>query len=164
MKRISIWLFSGVMVVAIGACAPAPEAAEPETVPVETPAPPLRDAVETHLAAIPARDLDALLATVTTGNELTLIFPDGEKLDTRQQFVDFHKQWFDDDSWKFQSEIVDLIEAPTLGRALVRYRYDATNEDGSPRSNTSWLALTFALEQGQWRPVFDQNTRITASP
>lgn len=160
MQRISICLFSGIMAIAISACAPIPDAAEPVTAPAEIPAPPLRDAVETHLAAIPERDLDALLATVTTGNELTLIFPEGEKLDTRQQYVDFHKEWFADDSWKFQGEIVDLIEAPGLGHALVRYRYDATNADGSPRSNINWLALTFALQQGQWRLVFDQNTRI----
>lgn len=133
--------------------------------PVATAPPPaspsLRSAVEAHLAAIPSRDLDGLLATITEHDELTLIFPDGEKLDTRQQYIDFHKQWFADGNWTFQAEIVDLVEAPDMGLALVRYRYDASNPDGSPRSNTSWLALTFRLENdGAWRLVFDQNTRI----
>lgn len=49
----------------------------------------LRPTLDAHLAAIQAHDLRALLATVTSGNELTLIFPDGEKLDSRQQYVDF---------------------------------------------------------------------------
>jgi hypothetical protein len=27
----------------------------------------------------------------------------------------------------------------------------------------NWLALTFALEDGAWRLVFDQNTPVTAN-
>jgi hypothetical protein len=50
-----------------------------------------------------------------------------------------------------------------MGHALIRYRYSSKDESGSVRTTVSWLALTFALEGGRWRLVFDQNTLIEAA-
>jgi uncharacterized protein (TIGR02246 family) len=124
-------------------------------------APPFRAAVETHLAAIVARDLDALLPTLTRGDALTMIAPNGTSFDTRQQFVDFHRQWFaTDDDGRYDAEIVRVIESPALGHALIKYRYGFTDPRGEPQAIESWLALTFALQDGAWRLVFDQNTAL----
>lgn len=120
---------------------------------------PLRETVERHLDSVERRDLQTLIDTITTGKELPLIFPDGEKLDTRRQFVDLHKAWFADDSWRMQMELIDLIETTELGHALVRYRY-TTVEGSKAETRENWLALTFAKEEGSWRLVFDQNTPI----
>jgi hypothetical protein len=46
--------------------------------------------------------------------------------------------------------------------ALLRYR--ATAPTGAVQDDVSWLALTFALEDGGWRLVFDQSTLIQPSP
>ena len=125
------------------------------------PAPAFRAGVETHLAAIAARDMDALLPTLTRGPDLTMIAPNGFKLDTRQQFADFHRQWFTTkDGGQLESEIVRLIETPSLGHALIRSRYISQDQDGRSQTSITWLALTFALEAGAWRLVFDQNTPI----
>jgi ketosteroid isomerase-like protein len=124
-------------------------------------APPLRAGVETHLAAVAARDMNALLPTLTSGSELTMIAPNGHKLDTRQQYVDFHRQWFAaKDGGRLETEIVRLVESPSLGHALIRSRYRFTGQGGRTQTSATWLALTFALEEGKWRLVFDQNTMI----
>ena len=125
-------------------------------------APPLEAAVRQHLDAVAARDLDALLPTLTSGDALTMIAPNGLKLDTRQQYVDFHRQWFaTDDGGKYEAEIVRLIESPALGQALIKYRYGFNGPNGQPQAATAWLALTFALEGGVWCLVLDQNTSLT---
>ena len=125
------------------------------------PAPPFRAAVEAHLAAISARDMDRLLRTLTGGNDLTMIAPNGYKFDTRQQYIDFHRQWFaTNDDGKLAAEIVRLIESPALAHALIKYRYSSKDKAGKPQVIDSWLALTFALEDGSWRLVFDQNTLL----
>lgn len=128
--------------------------------------PTFRAAVEAHLAAVAARDMDRLLPTLTRGSDLVMIAPNGFKWDTRQQYVDFHRQWFATaDDGRLTTEIVHLIESPALGHALIKYRY--TSRDASGRTPAqvidSWLALTFAWEDGSWRLVFDQNTQITGS-
>jgi hypothetical protein len=124
--------------------------------------PAFRPALEAHLAAVSGRNLDALLPTLTRGNDLTLLMPDGKKLDTRQQFIDLHREWFaSKDEGKWQGEVVRITETPALSHALVRYRYSSRQPDGKLRISESWLTLTFALEEGSWRLVFDQNTPIS---
>jgi ketosteroid isomerase-like protein len=147
MRRLIFWL-----ALCLGACASAS---------LETAVPPLRAAVEAHLAAVAGRDLDALVPTLTRGEQLPMIAPNGIKFDTRQQYVDFHRQWFAaPDDGRLDYEIVRLIESPALGHALIRSRYTARDPAGKTQSSDSWLALTFALEDGRWRLVFDQNTAI----
>jgi ketosteroid isomerase-like protein len=138
------------MMALLGACAQQTEAPA---------VPPLRAAVEAHLAAVSARDMDALLPTLTEGESLVMIGPSGHKFDTRQQYVDFHRQWFaGNDGGKLEPEILRLIESPALGHAFIRYRYSFKDASGNDQSMENWLALTFALENGGWRLVFDQNT------
>jgi ketosteroid isomerase-like protein len=109
MKRLMPWITAASLV---GLCAAVARSSP-------APAPPFRAAVEAHLAAIAARDMDALLPTLTGGNDLTMIAPNGYKVDTRQQYVDFHRQWFaTKDDGKLAAEIVRLIESPAP-RALL---------------------------------------------
>ena len=127
--------------------------------------PPLRPAVETHLEAVRTRNLDALLATLTDGRELRMIAPNGFQSTTRAQYVSFHRQWFaSNDAGRFDPEIVHIVESPRLGHALIKLRYRATAPTGAVQDVVSWLALTFALEDGGWRLVFDQSTLIQPSP
>jgi hypothetical protein len=126
--------------------------------------PPLRPAVETHLQAVRTRNLDALLPTITGGSELRMIAPNGFQSATRAQYVDFHRRWFaSNDNGRFEPEIVQLVESPGLGHALIKLRYRATTPTGAAQDDLSWLALTFALEHGSWRLVFDQSTLIQPS-
>ena len=84
--------------------------------------PAFRTVLETHLSAISGRNMDALLPTITGGKDLPMIAPNGFKFDTRQQYVDFHRQWFaTKDQGKLDFEIVRVIETPALAHALVKY-------------------------------------------
>jgi len=58
---------------------------------------------------------------------------------------------------------VHLVESPRLGHALIKLRYRATGPTGAVQETVSWLALTFAWEDGGWRLVFDQSTLIQLS-
>ncbi|MGH8496520.1 MAG: YybH family protein [Gammaproteobacteria bacterium] len=115
------------------------------------------ETVAAHIEAIESRDLDALLATITGGDRLTLIFPDATTTHTRREYVDFHREWFADEGWTMEFEPVSSLVHGDLGIALVRTTYtDATGSRGTV------LALTFHRENAGWRLVFDQNTRIPA--
>lgn len=108
-----------------------------------------------HIDAIRKRDLDALINTITAGDNLTLVFPNGTTTYTRQEYVDFHRKWFAEPGWTMQMEPVSLQTSNELHVALMRTTY---TDAAGPRHGL--LALTFAREQGQWRLVFDQNTRL----
>ncbi|MEZ5921498.1 MAG: nuclear transport factor 2 family protein [Parvularculaceae bacterium] len=119
--------------------------------------PDFRKVLDAHLAAIAARDLEAYEATITSGEEMTLIFPNGETLEKRDDVVAFHKEWFADPSWRMDPEIVKVSGGEDLSYALIKYDYRDTPE-GEPRA--AWLVLIFKLENGAWRLLHDQNTRI----
>lgn len=153
MRRLLTWLALGLLTVTAAlAATPQPKGS----------APPFRPAVERHLAAVSARNMDALLPTLTSGDALPMIAPNGHKFDTRQQYIDFHKQWFAaPDGGKLVAQIVSVTESPALSHALIKYRYTSKDATGQQQSTDCWLTLTFALENGSWRLVFDQNTLIT---
>jgi ketosteroid isomerase-like protein len=120
--------------------------------------PDFRAALDAHLGAIAAKDLAAFAPTLTSRDDLMVIFPNGETIETTAGVVDFHREWFADDQWRMDPEVVKIIEGDDLSTALLKYAYrDAP--DGEPRS--SWLVLVFKLENGEWRLVHDQNTKIT---
>ena len=146
------------LAVALAACAEPPPP-PPPAAPASPGAAALAATVDAHVAAIGARDLDALLATVTARDTLTLVFPDGAVLPTRQAFVDFHRAWFADTSWTMTLRPVSSTVRDGLGIALLETTY---TDAAGPRDAV--LALTFADEDGAWRLVFDQNTRVAAGP
>ncbi len=119
--------------------------------------PAFRPALQAHLDAIGARDLAAFKPTVTTRDDLYVVFPSGEVIETTDGVVSFHEEWFKDANWRWDGEVVKILEGADMAAALMKYEYRDTPE-GAPRS--SWLVLIFALENGAWRLVHDQNTRI----
>lgn len=121
----------------------------------------LRRTLDAHLAAIDARDLDALLRTVTAGPQLTLILPDGRRLTTREEYRRLHVDWFKETDWRMQFEVVQTQVHGDAGVALVKYRSQTRQPDGGYATRReAWLSLVFAKQAGEWRLVFDQNTVI----
>ncbi len=132
--------------------------AQPEEIEAaETTAPAFRPALEAHLATIASRDLEGFEKTLTGDGDLNVIFPNGVLLPTNKDVMDFHEQWFADTDWVMEPEIVKVIEGGDMATALLKYRYRDT-ADGEARSN--WLVLVFQVEDGEWKLVHDQNTRI----
>ena len=134
---------------ALGACQSVPDA----------PPTSFRDTLERHVAAIQSRDYQGIVDTITTGEELVLIFPDGERYETRAQFLAFHREWFADRDWVMVLEPVRVWEGRDYGYALYRTSYDPDGAGPTP-GRPAYLSLGFRLENGQWRLVHDQNTRI----
>jgi ketosteroid isomerase-like protein len=116
---------------------------------------PFQKTLSAHVDAVRNRDLKRLLETITARDDLILIFPNGKTTYTRQAYVDFHREWFAEQGWTMQMEPVSVTSRDHLRIALMRTTY--TDAAGSRQG---LLALTFAREQGQWRLVFDQNTRL----
>lgn len=134
---------------ALGACQSVPEPASES----------FRETLNRHVAAIQSRDYQGIVDTITKGDTLILIFPNGERYDTREQFLAFHREWFADPAWVMVLEPVGVWEGRDYGYALYRTSYDPDGAGPTP-GRPAYLSLGFQLEDGQWRLVHDQNTRI----
>lgn len=121
----------------------------------------LSHAVGRHLDAINARDLDALLATVTKHPIMTTILPDGRVLETREEYRKLHVAWFAERGWRMNFKVQDITQYGDVGIARVKYDSQVRNKNGRYISKrVALLSLTFRREEGAWRLVYDQNTVI----
>ena len=112
-----------------------------------------------HVKAVQSRDLAALERTITSGDQLTLILPNGVQTATRQAYVDFHKQFFAEKTWTIEFEPVSRAVGPDFAVLTTKSLYQDI-VDGKPYRSRSWVTFTFRKESGQWRLIHDQNTRL----
>jgi ketosteroid isomerase-like protein len=124
-----------------------------------TPDPDFEETLAAHIQAIQNRDLAALEATITAGDELILIFPGGQRTTTREEYMAFHREWFASDTWTMNFERLGVVEGRDFAIAMVRTVYEDVR-DGERVQSQSWLTLTFRKENGRWALYHDQNTRI----
>lgn len=86
-------------------------------------------ALDAHLAAIQARDLDGYLATVH--QDASLILPNGTLLRGREAIGEFHADWFADTDWSMRAEPVRVETAGEAAFALLSVVYDDVDRRAS---------------------------------
>lgn len=114
-----------------------------------------------HVAAVQARDMARLERTITGGEALTLILPNGTRTDTRAAFLAFHREFFASPTWSIRFQVLSKVEGPDYGVITTRSFYSDT-DNGQPVNTSSWVTFTFRRENGEWRLIHDQNTRVPA--
>jgi hypothetical protein len=118
-----------------------------------------RQTLDRHLRAVRERDLPGLIQTLPA-DELTLITSDGRLVRTTAEFVEMHRGWFAETTWSLDAVVVSLVESPEIGVAVLRLDYRDDAPGRPPLREESYLSLVFALREGRWVMVQDQNTPI----
>src|SRR4051794_12390024 len=122
-----------------------------------------RETLDRHLRAIQERDLPGLIETLPA-DELTLITSDGRLVRTTAEFIEMHRGWFAQTTWLLDAAIVNLVESSEIGIAMIRLDYRDEAQGRPPLREESYLSLVFALREGRWVMVQDQNTPIKSGP
>jgi len=117
-------------------------------------------ALQQHFDAIAHRDIEAFKSHLTRRETLYTIVQNGYAFKTPAETIAIHEQWFKDPNWIWEGTVVHRVVGEDVAMALVRYQYRAKPED-TPFE--TWLTYVFALEEGQWRIVHDQNTALDFS-
>jgi ketosteroid isomerase-like protein len=115
--------------------------------------------LDAHVKAVQSRDLPALEKTITTGEALDLILPNGKRMTTRKEYVDLHREWFKETNWTWKLEPLAVTTGGDMAIITARTHYEE-REDGKTSATENYLSLAFRKEAGVWRLVHDQNTRI----
>ena len=148
MSRLRLVLIS-VTAVALQSCASTPGQAPAS----------LDDQLRRHLAAVQARNLPEIEATITREADLLLILPSGKMTRSRDEYLAFHRMLFANQDWLMTFDQLEVRQLGSYGHALYRVTFDADGA-GPASPAPAYLALGFRLEDGEWRLVHDQNTRL----
>jgi ketosteroid isomerase-like protein len=119
--------------------------------------------LDAHVKAVQSRDLPALEKTITTGQALDLILPNGKRMTTRAEYVDLHRDWFKETSWTWKLEPLAVTTGDDMAIITARTHYEE-REGAKVTTGENYLSLAFRKEAGSWRLVHDQNTRIGPAP
>ena len=118
-----------------------------------------RQTLDIHLNAIQTGNLEKLGSTVA--DNVSMISPQGDKMDSREKFMDFHKKWFELKNWEWHGNILNTGYADSLGYAPVQYKFVLKDSVGSIKyKDRDYLVLIFKNSKSGWKLVHDQNTRI----
>ncbi len=117
-----------------------------------------KDALQLHLDSIQKKDLDSFSSTISE-DTITLIMMNGTIIDDRNKFMEFHKDWFSDEDWKLNYEIIRMDETDKMAYALLAVHYEDIDIEGKPVFMKYYLNLIFKKYKENWLLVFDQNTK-----
>ena len=114
-------------------------------------------ALQSHFDAINHRDLEAFKTHLTKNQTLYTIVQNGHAFTTPQESIAIHQEWFKDKNWTWEAKVVHKVVGVDMAMALVKYTYRPSPQ--TPAFET-WLTYVFALEDGQWKIIHDQNTAL----
>ncbi len=113
--------------------------------------------LEQHLNAIQNRDLKSYMDTISMVDGMLMVLPDGSMWTSRTAIEAGHREWFADDTWKFNTQLMRKDVTDGYGLAVYQVTVDRPEKSGKP----FLLAMLFAPDgQGCWRLVHDQNTLL----
>ena len=101
----------------------------------------------------------SLLETVDR-EKITLILPNGKYSESLDQYKKVNFDWFSDNDWSIEYEIIDKNVTKEMGIILTKITYFDKDEKGKPYSFQYFLTLVFQVIEQEWKLVFDQNTII----
>lgn len=113
-----------------------------------------------HIKAIQNRDFDSFAATITDGDTLNFLLPNGAYFDSTRVYLKLIEGWFAEDGWEVDVEIINTFVGSDMGIALLLLDYREANRNGKPYHLRHYLSLVFRKENNRWLLVHDQNTKV----
>ncbi|MBK8968470.1 MAG: nuclear transport factor 2 family protein [Saprospiraceae bacterium] len=119
--------------------------------------------LQKHLDAVSNKDLPGLESTLSPDGNMQLILPNREITNTVAEFVDMHRDWFQDTSWTFETKILNAEVGPEIGAATTEIMYREPNRNGKPFFNRMAVSYTLKKINGRWYVIKDHACSLEKS-
>jgi nitroreductase/ketosteroid isomerase-like protein len=119
----------------------------------------LRETFDLYVKAVQNSDLKGLFTTVTDSDEFFFLAADGRLL-SRDEYYNFHKEWFADVDWEMPVELLTVREGKQLGYTNAIFYYRSKLPDRRTYNLDSYFTLIFRRENEMWKVAADVCTPI----
>lgn len=116
-----------------------------------------KNTIELHLNSMKSKDFNKFISTVNL-EDIILIMPNGTLIREKEEFIKLHKNWFADNDWDLNYEIINIEESTEIAYALVAIDYKDCDEEGTIIKMNYYLNLIFRKQDDKWLLIHDQNT------
>jgi len=119
--------------------------------------------MQKHLDAVSNKDIETLESTLSPDGNMQLILPSTEVMHGTDAFIDWHREWFKDDNWTFETKILDAQVGKDLGLAVTEIIYREPERDGKPYFNRMTVSYVLSYQDGNWYVIKDHASSIEKS-
>lgn len=119
--------------------------------------------MQKHLNAVTNRDISTLESTLSPRGEMQLILPETEIINSVDGFVEYHKEWFRDTSWTFETKLLNTKIGDKLGMAVIEVVYREPERQGKPYFNRMIVSYDLEKIDGKWYIIKDHASSVEKS-
>ena len=117
-----------------------------------------KEAINQFCTAISSKNLSKLKEFIPVSGDLTAILSDGAVIDSSQEYLEFHKEWFAEKDWTITFDPVFTEESSEMGYAIIETEYFDKEEDGSPFAIEILKTVIMRKQENGWSIVHSQQT------
>ncbi|MAT90586.1 MAG: hypothetical protein CMC35_07825 [Flavobacteriaceae bacterium] len=119
--------------------------------------------MQAHLDAVAQRDLTTLKNTLAPDGTMQLILPQTEIIYGVDGFMDYHREWFKDSTWTFETKILNSEVSDNLGMAITEIIYREPERDGVPYFNRMIVSYDLRKMKDNWYVIKDHASSVEKS-
>ncbi len=158
-KRYCILVFFILLIAT--ACQEATETTSPTSQNTEREA--MLTVMQQHLDAVAQRDLTTLKNTLAPDGAMQLILPQTEIIYGVDGFMDYHREWFKDSTWTFETKILNSEVSDNLGMAITEIIYREPERNGVPYFNRMIVSYGLKKMNDNWYVIKDHASSVEKS-
>lgn len=120
-----------------------------------------QQSIERLLKSLEDKDFKTLKSFIPEEASIAAIMVDGTVLEDSDEYLEFHKEWFEDGEWRLTHDIVFMEETSELSYVVAESEYFDNDEDGS----YSLVLLTTCVMrkvEGRWLLTLFQQTEASS--
>lgn len=121
------------------------------------------ETMQTHLNSVSNRDLSTLKSTMHPSGKMQLILPGTEIINGVDGFMEYHKNWFDEINWTFETKILNTGIGDRFGMAITEVVYREPERNGKPYFNRMIVSYDLEKVNGNWYIIKDHASSIEKS-
>jgi len=119
--------------------------------------------MQKHLDAVSNKDLNSLKSTMSPDGRMQLILPGEEIRSSVDSFMEFHRNWFQDTTWTFETKVLNQEIGQDFGMAIVEVIYREPERDGEPYFNRMIVSYDLQRINKEWYIIKDHATSVEKS-
>jgi ketosteroid isomerase-like protein len=117
-------------------------------------------AYEQYVQSVKKRNLESFAAALASGGEFYCINSRGKRTESRQEYLDEHRQWFKETNWDIDFESPLIVQRGGTAYTMAVFHYRETEPDGKVSQLDAYFTLILVKEEGEWKAVADVITPI----